>query len=54
MPKAIELASTLVVLLALAGCILTMVEPGALAGIILPVALVAWWLLYREIKKRGL
>jgi hypothetical protein len=54
MPRGIELASAGVVLLALLGFILAMVAPGPLTGIIFPLALVAWWLLYREIKKRGL
>jgi hypothetical protein len=54
MPRVIELASAAVVLLALVGFILAMVAPGKITGIILPLALVAWWLLYREIKKRGL
>ena len=54
MPRIIKLASAAVVLLALVGFILAMVAPGKITGIILPLALVAWWLLYREIKKRGL
>jgi uncharacterized membrane protein len=53
-PRFIQLASAAVVLLALIGFILAMVALGKITGIILPLAFVAWWLLYREIKRRGL
>jgi hypothetical protein len=56
MSRGIELVSAAVVLLAFIGFILAMVvpAPGTFTGIIFPLALVAWWLLYREIKTRGL
>jgi hypothetical protein len=53
-PRAIEVASAFVILLVAVGFILGILFPGKITGLILPVAFVSWWVLYKEIKKRGL
>jgi len=49
--RLINVASMTVILLAVAGAIIGSIHPGKLTGLLLPIALTLWWLLYKVIRR---
>lgn len=53
-PNDIRLASAAVIAMVIVGFALGTLFPGRVTGALLPIAFVAWWFLYKEIKRRKL